>query len=37
MSNPITTTIPLRPLFLTYLAFLSALWLVTGTPAPPKQ
>ncbi|MBS1247096.1 MAG: MscS Mechanosensitive ion channel, partial [Proteobacteria bacterium] len=31
MSDPITTTIPLRPLFLTYLAFLSALWLVTGT------
>jgi len=31
MSDSITTTIPLRPLFLTFLAYLSALWLVTGT------
>ena len=31
MCNPVTTTIPLRPLYLTLLAFLSAAWLVTGT------
>jgi len=30
MSDPIMTTIPLRPLFLNFLAFLSAAWLVTG-------
>jgi small-conductance mechanosensitive channel len=30
MSDRITAAIPLRPLFLTFLAFLGAVWLVTG-------
>jgi small-conductance mechanosensitive channel len=30
MSDPVTTAVPLRPIFLIFLAFLSAVWLVTG-------
>jgi len=43
MSNPVTTTIPLRPLFLAILIFMSAAWLVTAgaaetvTPTGPEE
>jgi len=31
MSDPVTTTVPLRALFLAFLAILGTVWLVTGT------